>query len=468
MSTSVDPAATGVRRWHGLAALALAVPLFLGFAVLLARVPWPNIDLSTNLLRAENLTWRETVRVAFASGVEYRPLLLIANKFVYDLAGLHLWFYKALVLLQILAVLWALLLLFRPSNPNRLAASIVALACGFGLHTSRSLFLFLPLNAYSLVLIMVLGAAVCAVEPGGQRREWFFIPLVVCALLALEIGILILPIALAAWWLGAPATTWRSVGAALVGVAIYSITRYLFGASVGDLASPESGLGFDDVSPQQIKLTFQHAPWLFWLYNIASSFLTIAVSEPRAGKFKFIHAVLHGNDAPWQWLHVLSSLVTTVTIVAVLSTGNLAKRDRVLAACGLVLLVGGSVLGFLYTRDRIPLAAGFGYSILLFVAAAVLLERASTSSTKHVLAVALVAALGVSWLWRVGEGGVQLRDRAWSFYLEWTTRYHVEGPEPPLLQELRRRVVSHRPPDPRRDPVWTYRWFEREFNRAGS
>ena len=68
-------------------------------------------------------------------------------------------------------------------------------------------------------------------------------------------------------------------------------------------------------------------------------------------------------------------------------------------------------------------------------------------------------------LWRCGEAGFQLRDRAWSYYLEWTVRYQVEEGETPLRRDLRLQVLSHRPPDPRRDPAWTYRWFEREFDR---
>jgi hypothetical protein len=241
----------------------------------------------------------------------------------------------------------------------------------------------------------------------------------------------------------------------------------LFGASVGDLASPESGLGFDDLTPPEIQATFAHAPWLFWLYNVGSSLLTVLLSEPRAGKFKFVHAVLRDADAPWQWLHNGSSLVTTVTVAAVLAVGKVPARDRLLMAFGTVLLLGGSALGFLYTRDRIALPAGIGYAMLVFVAVATLLARARASTVRSTLSLTLVAMLAVCWAWRVGEAGVQLRDRAWQFYLEWTVRYQRETPEPVLLRSLREQVTAHRPPNPRGDAVWTYRWFEREFDRAG-
>jgi len=131
---------------------------------------------------------------------------------------------------------------------------------------------------------------------------------------------------------------------------------------------------------------------------------------------------------------------------------------------GLVLLVGGSALGFLYTRDRIPLPAGFGYAILVYTAMAALLEGTAASTIRGALALALTLLLAACWVWRCGEAGFVLRDRAWSYYLEWTTRYHREEPETPLLTALRLRVLSHRPPDPRRDPTWTYEWFEREFD----
>ena len=101
--------------------------------------------------------------------------------------------------------------------------------------------------------------------------------------------------------------------------------------------------------------------------------------------------------------------------------------------------------------------------MLVYVAVAALLERTAPHTVRRTIATVLIASLGVCWVWRTGEAGLQLRDRAWE-YLEWTVRYHHEGPETPLLTQLRQSVVTHRPADPRRDAKWTHEWFEREFD----
>ncbi len=230
------------------------------------------------------------------------------------------------------------------------------------------LFLFLPLNGGTIAILLILLAILIVIEPAGRRVEWVLLPLTFASLMLLEFGILIVPLVAVGWWLRAPGVTWRGLAGAMGGVACYVVVRRLLGASV-DLGSPESGLGFDDVSPQQIKQIFAHAPWLFWLYNIASSLLTVILSEPRGGKFKFVSALLRGQAGEWQWLHVISSLVTSALVGAVFMVHQrLAPRDRLLAIMGLVLLLAGSALGFLYTRDRIALPAGFGYAILVYVA----------------------------------------------------------------------------------------------------
>lgn len=450
----------------GRVALAAIAVVTAAYAVVFGRIPWPRIDLANALQRAADLSWADTVRAAFGSGVEYRPVMTIATKAAYSIGGLHLWFYKALVLIEFAALLWMLLVLLQPAGWKRMVAATVAIACVVGLHSSRVLFLFLPLNGGTVAIILILFAILLVVEPAGRRVEWLLLPLTFASLLLLEFGVLIVPLVAVAWWWRAPGVTWRGVVGALAGLVSYLVVRRLVGGSV-DIGSPESGLGFDDVSPQQIKEIFAHAPWLFWLYNVASSVLTVILSEPRGGKFKFVSALLRGQAAEWQWLHVISSLVTSAVIVVALAMyQGLSPRDRLLTILGLVLLLGGSALGFLYTRDRIALPAGFGYAILVYVALSLLLERTAASALRRGLAVALVTMLGACWVWRCGEAGFQLRDTAWSYYLEWTVRYQVDENETPLRRDLRLRVLGHRPPDPRRDPAWTYRWFEREFDRV--
>jgi hypothetical protein len=181
-------------------------------------------------------------------------------------------------------------------------------------------------------------------------------------------------------------------------------------------------------------------------------------------------------------LHVLSSLLTTIVVVGSLVRFPPASdRDRLLRAAGLVLLVLGSGLGFLYTRDRIGLSAGAGYALLVFVACAMMLERLGRAeAARHLQPVArlkryaligVVAILVLSWTMRVGETYVHLRDTAWDFHLEWTDRYAELGgttrEQTPLLIALRSAALRAMPDDPRLDPAWSYVVFERQFTSGG-
>ena len=53
-----------------------------------------------------------------------------------------------------------------------------------------------------------------------------------------------------------------------------------------------SGLGFSAQTPEDLRNMFQHAPWLFWIYNVTATFLTVVVSEPRAGVYSFVRIAI--------------------------------------------------------------------------------------------------------------------------------------------------------------------------------
>ena len=110
-------------------------------------ISWPYVDLHNNLRAVTDTSWPQYVRYAFSRGVEYRPLLSLGVKGAYEIVGLNLWVYQSLVMAQLAAVLGLLLWIFRPFSTQRAVAAVVALSCVLGLHTSRILFLFVPLNA---------------------------------------------------------------------------------------------------------------------------------------------------------------------------------------------------------------------------------------------------------------------------------------------------------------------------------
>ena len=464
MSGDSRPRVSGIPVAWTVACLVVLGIAFLGMS-------WPYVDVHNNLREATSWGWGRYVRYAFSRGIEYRPLLTLAIKGAFDLVGLHLWVYQLLVLAQLAAALALLLWLFQPRDARRGLAAAVALSCAVGLHTSRIFFLFIPLNAYSGALILLLLALLIALEPRARAYDWVLFPLTFVGLFTLESTLLIVPLIIALWWGKAPGVSWRGVTAMLTAVLLYLGVRFAFGGPASVTSSyVGSGLGFSQATPETLRNVFEHAPWLFWVYNVIASFLTVVASEPRAGTYEFLASLLRGETPFWQWLHVVSSLLTTVLIaVALYRYRPLSERDRLLRLAGFVLIVFGSGLGFLYTRDRIGLSAGIGYALLLYVALSVTFDRLlDTAGWRRASVVGLVCALALAWNVRVVEAYAQLRDTAWDYHSEWTERWADLGgsqPQTELLQALRADALRSMPSDPRRDPAWTFVLFERRFSR---
>lgn len=382
----------------------------------------------------------------------------------YQLVGLNLGIYQAIVIVEFALILLALAFMFRPDGWPRVTAAIVALSVAVGLHTSRILFLFVPLNAYATSLLIVLAVALLLMTPRLRGYEWVLLPLTLAGLLWLELAVLIVPLAFVAWLMKAPGATWRSAAAPLAGLAIYLIARLGFAPSLG-MGSPETGFGFASISPAESAARFGEAPWILWLYNVGSTVLTVLASEPRAGRFQFVQALTLDNVPVWMWLHVVSSMATTVVVAFGLAgIRRRPPRDQIVAAFGCVLIVGGSALAFLYTRDRIGLPAGIGYAMLVYVAVAALLERVRPG--RQLFGVA-VMVLALCWSIRTAEMYVALRDTAWDYRLEWDRGEAVNaGRQNQVIGGMRQSALSRPPADAERDPRWTYILFERRFSPA--
>ena len=443
----------------------IVVTLLLGNAFRAVR--WSYVDNNVTLsAAADTRSWHEFFSDVFTKSVEYRPLLDIGTRVAYKVVGLKLGIYKILVVLEFALILMTLAAVFGARGWQRVTAALLALSVVVGLHTSQILFLFVPLNAYAASILLVLIAALLALTPRFSRFEWVLLPLTLAALWWLEIGVLIVPMVAVAWLMKAPGVTWRSVISTVLGLAIYVIARLGFSPGL-PLDSPETGLGFSSIGPDESARLFANAPWLFWLHNIGATLMSVLASEPRAGRFQFIESLLRGNVPLWMWIHVLSSLTTTAMVgIILLSIRSRPHRDRLIAAFGAVLLLGGSVLGFLYTRDRIGLPVGFGYAMLVYVVVSALLER-PVPRWKMIPMAMLVGALGACWLIRVGNMYVALRDTAWDYRQEWTRdEANAAVGQNPIVASLRAAALKRVPADPRRDPLWTYKIFQRRYEPA--
>jgi hypothetical protein len=452
--------------------VAWALACVAAFGLAFSAVSWPYVDVFSAIREASTWTWPQYVRYAFTRDVEYRPLWHLCIKLVYELVGLRPWVYQILVVAQFGAVLGLLIWLFKPAGLRRAVAACIALSCIVGLHSSHILFAYWPSNIHSPGLILLLVSLALAFDGRTRPVDWLFFPVTLAALLVLESGVLLAPLLVALWWAGAPGVGRRGVGAMVAAVVCYVAIRFTFGSGAPPSVYTGSGLGFAAQTPEDLRNIFEHAPWLFWIYNVTATFLTVVVSEPRAGVYSFVASLLNGNTQTWQWLHVASSLLTTLIIAAVLIVWRPSSaRDRQLLVAGAVLVVCGSGLGILYTRDRIALSAGVGYGLLLYVALSALLERLPSLGRRQPLAMCAVAAVAAFWVVRTAETYVFLRDTAWDYHQDWTERFDDLGgsaqPQTAVLTTMRSVAMRYTPDDPRLDPRWTYSLFERRFPPSG-
>lgn len=457
------------------------------FGIALFSISWSFGDTVALMQRAARLDWRATIAEAFGSGVEYRPFFTLAIKLFYEVVGTPTWFYQALVLLQFAAVLGMMLWLCRPLDGRRAFAACFAVSCFCALHSTRILFGFWPLNQHSGVLVLLLIGIVLAFRERTRSFDWVFGPLALAALFGLELGLLFAPVILALWLAGAPGVTRRAAISVLAATGIYVAIRLGLGSDGGMPASHnENGFGFSILAPERVRAEFGDPPLLLWMYNVLATFLTVVVSEPRDGVFAFVESLMARDMESWRWFHVgLSSVTSAIIVVGLMlprrstygspagsSAAAPAKagRDRLLVVLGCALLVFGSGLGFLYTRDRIALSAGVGYALLLYVAVVALMERMPADGWTRRLASGALVVLAAAWVVRSGETFLQLRDTAWDYHLEWTARFAEKGgateERTELFMTLQKEALRRTPADPRLDPAWTYALFERRFARS--
>ena len=440
------------------------------FGIVFFKISWALGDTYSHLAGPALSSWREAFVDAFtARGREYRPFFTLGIKAAYEAVGTWLPFYQSLVLLLFGALLALVVWLCRPVGRSRARAACVAVSCICGLHTSRILFGFWPLNHYAAVMVTMLVAIGLALHPRTRPHDWVFGLLMLVATLSLEFGILIVPVLTVLWWFGAPGISWRGVTAMVAAVAVYATIRFTFGDHSGELTLwADTGFGFQNLDANTLRARFGDAPLVLWIYNVVGTMLTVLFSEPRDGVYSFTESLLARDMETWQWFQVGSSALTTLVIAAGLLRGwPWKERDRLLVVAGCALLVFGSALSFVYSRDRLGLAGGIGYALLLYVAVGSWLDRPGSGRGRQVVTgvVTLVAAL---WVVRSAETWFQLRDTAWDYHVEWTDRFVELGGaqnSTDLMRELRTTALSKTPADVRFDPPWTYFLFERRFHR---
>ena len=454
----------------------LAIGETAAFGVALAywsfQTEFPYVD-GFRVLDVAARSWPEFLDGQLSARGAYRPLHLFGVKLVHDLAGgPNLAVFRTV---EIGAELLLVSMCFALLPPRALASWLgftVALCCLVGLHTSESLFASgIPFGTESLpVCILMLGSLLLL----KRRRPSYVVDAtasIMCgaAVLFTEAGVIVACLWLAAWWLGA--ARWQTAAGAVLVLALYATLRLL--TNTNPFPGPfvtESGVLFQVISREEQESLFGGQAWIFYLYNTLSTLLTVLFSEPRAGIYVALDALVHETPVrTWQVINWLTSTASMLLIgsAAVIWWRAHDSEKRQLLILGLVVLLANSALGYLYLRDRIPSVAGIYYALLLGLSVETLWKR--RSELQSVIAwtgtALLLIVLAVGWGHRAVGTVVLARDGAWSAKDEWTDRYDrlvSQGAKQSTLgQELRRRAVERRLTDPRNDQEWMREFFER-------
>ena len=191
-------------------------------------------------------------------------------------------------------------------------------------------------------MVCILLTIAVALAPATRRYDWLFGLLALIAMLGLELGVLIVPLSIVLWWFGAPGIGRRGVPSVAAGAVVYLVVRLTFAEYSGESLYADTGFVFQTVDAASLRARFGDSPWLLWIYNVGSTFLTIVASEPRKA-FSFVESLLAHDMESWRWFHVGLSALTTLVIAGGLVRGwPWHERDRLLVVAGCALLVFGA------------------------------------------------------------------------------------------------------------------------------
>ena len=464
--------------WWTAAVFAITAPLLLTLVRVLWCTPYP---ISETIALLEDV---DTSPASFfldpARKSWYRPL--------YHLTWMALWrgtgsldaalvLFKAIEVAAVGGLIALLIWHLRPRTAIAAGAAAFAVAVLVGTPGFRDN-LELPL-IYTTVGMPLLLIVWMLVE---REARWWHTPVILAlTILAIgykEQGLVIVPVVLVAWWMGAPGAS-RTTAAAIVAMtAVYLAIRFSTSGSWPAFVQ-DVGYGFTMLSPDQATTRFGTFPVGMYLYNVVVTTTNILFSEPTAGVFTIARDVRNGEVAAWEINHVISSGALTGLIVwwgvrtlqehPETQIPNLksekarvwSAESRVFVATVIAVAASGA-LGFNYTRDRLGGMAAVFYALAAYYAMRTAAERLVHAPRRVVAAMSVVLVLlAAGWQLRTIGTVEYARLTAFKDRREWITnlqRRRVEfANRPPYLRILNAMIDQGTPssvPRPTPLPDW--------------
>jgi hypothetical protein len=301
----------------------------------------------------------------------------------------------------------------------------LGLAVLIGMHTFRgTVSEAFPVNTFLTVVLCCFAAAALALSAPHWWNDVLAVSLFVVAALTVESGLLVGVIFAAAALAGARGVSRGALRAILLLFAAYFVLRLaVLDVGLPGLIERSSGFGFRVLDPDELTTRFGARPWSFYLYNVATSVLSVLLAEPRMGVFRLTHGFTLGAPDPAMMLNVVASLCATGMIAVFVWRRRAAwmartfDRDDRLVLLFAAVLVANAAISYPYTKDVIMSPAGAFYALAVFAAARHVLPGPGRPATAAAAALCLV--LGATWSVRDVGTHLTLRKAARDVRNEW-------------------------------------------------
>jgi hypothetical protein len=411
-----------------------------------------------------------------------RPLYYVATRLLFDVSpGHHFLAFKAFNISFLVALLVLFVRVARVRTKDDAYAFLFALMVLIGMRTFLgTVWEGYPINHYLEIAVFCMAALALSDSAGGWLAELGAPLLFVVASLTLESGLLVWVVLVTARLVGMRGVSWRSIATTTALLAVYMVLRFgVLGIGVPDVGERATGFGFARIEPSEIRARFVATGHLyyFYLYNVASAFASVFLSDPTNGAWELTGKMVNGTINPVVLTYTVSALVATGLLVwyAVARwrdwMGRRFTRSDQFVLIAVAVAAGNAALCFSYVKDEVMSTAGVFYALAVFAATREALTRWERRPRAAVLNVALSAMiLAGSAAWTIRATALQYQllrigavDRIeWAHVDEWLAAQDKKPSaerDARLVAELQVEAMNTRPLSLLYVPRWATRWF---------
>lgn len=330
--------------------------------------------------------------------------------------------------LIVIAFIWHL----RPRSLIEYAAATTAVAVLIGLPAFRDN-LELPLL---MTLVGILAAMLVWILLERPHRRWHDAVLVLLTVIAIgykEQGLVLVPVIVMAWWVGAPGVR-RGAVIAIVAVTVLYLGVRFSTTSRWQPFEQDVSIGVTTYAAADAATRFADTRLLVYAYSAAATAGNVLFSEPSDGVFRVVKAWQDDNMRPWQYVNLATSTATTALILW-WARHTWRRRHEDAASTEWRLVVGltfamaaSAALGFNYARDRLGGMAVVFYALAAYYALRAISVRANDPRWAKAAALSLLLVAGGWHLRAVGTVDMVSSDSR-KAYREWVALSEIERRE---------------------------------------